>query len=150
MIMEKNKNTHWLYADKNFEYYGYRVNGTNLITNVYSLNSNTEYKIDIASKTIVCIIQAEDYGKTFSAKTKLREGDKFDLKKGMEIARLKATLKLKKFEYNFANEMADTLSDEIYNMKSMLFKTINFGTNAMIRIESLEDQLEKLMDRHAE
>lgn len=145
-----NRTPGFLHSDSNFEYFGYRINGAELITNVYSINSNTEYKIDITEKTIVCIIHADDYDKTFSGKTKLRDGDKFDLQKGMQIARLKATLKLKKFEYNFSAYMVNDISDQIDSLKSLLLEGSILHHNSMERIASLKRELEKLMDRHAD
>ena len=148
--MDTIKNSHWLYADKNFTYYGYLCDGKNVVTSVYSLNSNTEYKINNASKTIVCIIKANDYGKTFTGKTKLSKGDEFDLNKGMEIARLKATLKLKKYEYNFSTDMVKYLDDQICNLNALKSDSANLQTTSMVRIETLKDRLEKLMERHVE
>lgn len=141
---------HWLYADTNFTYYGYLSDGKNVVTTVYSRNSNTEYKINNASKTIVCIIKATDYGKTFTGKTKLSKGDEFDLNKGMEIARLKATLKLKKFEYNFSTDMVKHLDGKICNLNSLKSDSVNLQTTSMERIKTLKDRLEKLMERHVE
>ena len=138
----------WLYADKNFTYYGYLCDGKNVVTTVYSLNSNTEYKIDNASKTIVCIIRADDYGKTFTGKTKLCKGDEYDLNKGMEIARLKATIKLKKYEYKYSTDMVNTLNDKIQNLKTLMTDSVNLQINSMERIELINDRLEKLMERH--
>ena len=141
---------HWLYADRNFTYYGYLNDGKKVVTTVYSRNSNTEYKINNASKTIICIIKANDYGKTFTGKTKLSEGDEFDLNKGMEIARLKATLKLKKFEYNFSTDMAKYLDDQISDLNSLKINNAYLKTTSMGRIEIIKDRLEKLMERHVE
>lgn len=126
--MSKSKFLKKISEDTRFEFYG----NNDEITYAVNKNSGVEYFINKAKGVIVCLMNNE-YG-TFRGKSTVCSKDIFNLETGMKLARLRATLELKR-------EIFRVQTSGIHDNKEFIRKMEARKDATFVRIKEIEQEI---------
>lgn len=129
--MSKSKYLKKLSEDCRFDYYG--VNDK--ITYAINKTSGVEYFINEEEGVVVCHMDNE-YGE-FRGKSEVSERDKFDLETGMKLARLRATLALKR-------EILETQKYILNDNKKLVSLQERRIDTTYNRIKEIKEEIQKM------
>ncbi len=129
--MSKSKYLKKLSEDNRFDYYG--VNDK--ITYAINKTSGVEYFINEEEGVVVCHMDNE-YGE-FRGKSEVSELDKFDLETGMKLARLRATLALKR-------EILETQKYILNDNKKLVSLQERRIDTTYNRIKEIKEEIQKM------
>lgn len=129
--MSKSKYLKKLSEDNRFDYYG--INDK--ITYAINKTSGVEYFINEEEGVVVCHMDNE-YGE-FRGKSEVSELDKFDLETGMKLARLRATLALKR-------EILETQKYILNDNKKLVSLQERRIDTTYNRIKEIKEEIQKM------
>lgn len=130
--MSKSKFLKIISEDNRFAYYG----NNDVISYAINKNSGVEYFINQSKGIVVCLMDNE-YG-AFRGKSAVCDKDKFDLNTGMRLARLRATLELKK-------EIFREQTSALHDNKEMIRKMETHIDRTSLRIKEIKQEIEDIV-----
>lgn len=130
--MSKSKFLKIITEDSRFTYYG----NNDVITYAINKNSGVEYFINQAKGIVVCLMDNE-YG-VFRGKSAVCNNDTFNLNTGMKLARLRATLELKKEMFKVQTSALHESKEMIRNMEEHIDRTT-------LRIKEIKQEIEDIV-----
>lgn len=130
--MSKSKFLKIISEDSRFAYYG----NNDVISYAINKTSGVEYFINQSKGIVVCLMNNE-YGE-FRGKSAVCEKDEFDLSTGMKLARLRATLELKK-------EIFREQTSALHDNKEMIRKMESHIDSTSLRIKNIKREIEDIV-----